>query len=73
MSRLTFAINLQFGKNDLSYQDVILQMPVNCPSPRPRNLHALACEATRQPVLRNGALLQIIPSNRGSHSEISGM
>jgi hypothetical protein len=77
MSPLTPAINLQFGKNALSYQDVILLTLVNCAySAADRSTQSawtrLRSEL-RQPLLRNYALLQIIPSKRGSHSEISGM
>ena len=73
MSRLTPAINLQFGKNDLSYQDVILLTLINCASPR---LHATCMDLLamqRCSRFCRGAPVQIIPKRRGSHSEISGM
>jgi hypothetical protein len=74
MSPLTSAINLQFGKNALSYQDVILLTLINWRVFDPdRSTQPALLRSKRSSRFCTYALLQIIPNKRGSHSEISGM
>jgi hypothetical protein len=73
MSALAAAINLQFGKGALRYQDVICEgfsLARILPQISLRNLRK-----TKQKPVPTFAeyAAQIIPSRRGSHSEISGM
>jgi hypothetical protein len=77
MSPLMSAINLQFGKNALPYQDVILLTLINWRVFCRRQVCAICVNLTakqnRYPLLRKYAPVQIIPNKRGSQSEISGM
>jgi hypothetical protein len=73
MSALAAAINLQFGKSTLCYQDVICEgfsLARILPQISLRNLRK-----TKQKPVPTFAeyAAQIIPNSRGSHSEISGM
>jgi hypothetical protein len=59
----TGAINLQFGKSALPYQDLILRL---CFLREFRSQKRVAAFA-------ESALIQSIPNKCGNHSEISGM